>query len=78
MRGDDRARVDDGETERLRVLLRGRLDPIGVEAERRVFRLAADDLGRDAARIDREVTFDVNLALADRHAQDRDAVRARA
>ena len=50
VRRDDGARVDDREAERLRVLLRGRLDPVRVEAERRVLRRDADDLRGDTAR----------------------------
>ena len=77
VRRDDRGRVDDGEAERLRMLLRGRLDPVGVEAECRVLRAHADDLGGDSAGIDREVALDLDLAFADRHAQDRDAIGVR-
>ena len=77
VRRDDRRRVDDREAERLRVLLGGRLDPVRVEAERRVLRAHADDLRRDAAGVDREIALDLDLALADRHPENRDAVAVR-
>ena len=77
VRRDDRRRIDDREAERLRVLFRGRLDPVRVEAERRVLRADADDLRGHAAGIDREIALDLNLAFADRHAEDRDAVAVR-
>src|SRR4029078_683948 len=67
MRRDDGSGVDDRVPERQRVLLARGLDPIRVEAERRVLRLDADDLRGDAARIDREVALAVDLTLAPRH-----------
>ncbi len=74
VRRDDGRGVDDRESERLRVLLRGGLDPVRVEAERGVLRADADDLRRDAARIDREIALGLNLAFADRHAENRDPI----
>ena len=75
--GDDAARIDDGIAERLRVVARGRLDPDRLHAEGRILGGDALQGPEDAARVDGELTVDVDDAFAERDAAEGDAVGVR-
>ena len=68
------ARIDDGVTERLRVLAHRRLDPDGFHAEGRIACRDAIQRSEHAARIDRELAIGMHDAFADGHARQADAI----
>src|ERR1700722_13228005 len=77
MSGNDRARIDDGVAERLRLVARTGLDPDRIHAERRIFGGNTLNGTKHPARVDGQLAIRIDDALAHRYAAQIDAVNVR-